>query len=686
MKTALFLLPLLLLAQPQEKEKKEKEDKAQSRLPKEPIYGWKYIRKDIRKDPVAKTEVEEITAIIEGREAIPVSTDPGKEIFNLSGVKARYFTEPRRKDEKSREIRIQSERGRYDHGGRTLKLDDNVHVVKLRGEDEPPGPDTILDTPSALLRFNLMYECPTCKMILPAPGRCPDHGVPLKEITVTSVETDREFVLTSSEGMLTGEGLVTDDALRREYHIAKNGFVELSGSPGLAGAPAKKAAVVPAARFTQIASRGPLRITGDEDHRVVAAKDRVRMDRIDPGGTMTVFAEDLKIATVRLPGTASGDAGHLDIRSVDAKGDVRLDGATFADRNTFEASSDALIWDHQVLDDAEIDVAVLTSATPGGVKLKSASSTIDSRRVVIDRLGGRSDFDEVTDSNLAAGTDHFQLQCRTLVTHAGPGATGTTELKSLEARGQVVLGGLMQKEGDPPGKAESDAFDWDTVTRHGRLEATPWVRITQGQSLIIAPKVILESADIMVLKGPKQVRLIQQEKQPPETYRVTCEGDLVLDRATHWLRLRNACVIHSADLLLHADRVDLALTQDNKSMESMLAVGRVDALRFADHTTLYGERLAYRFSDQDLKVYGNPFTVADTGRSVATQERILVYQKPNSRTGMPVRYTEMIGGSSGVLIEIEERQTTAKRPEEKEKKPEPRHTEPPLKHHIEKPK
>ena len=52
-------------------------------------------------------------------------------------------------------------------------------------------------------------------------------------------------------------------------------------------------------------------------------------------------------------------------------------------------------------------------------------------------------------------------------------------------------------------------------------------------------------------------------------------------------------------------------------------------------------------------------------QETATQEQIRVYQKPHPKTGLPVRYTEMSGGSDGVRIEIEER--VAPKPEEKKK-------------------
>ncbi|MBV8879673.1 MAG: hypothetical protein JO332_06915, partial [Planctomycetaceae bacterium] len=133
------------------------------------------------------------------------------------------------------------------------------------------------------------------------------------------------------------------------------------------------------------------------------------------------------------------------------------------------------------------------------------------------------------------------------------------------------------------------------------------------------------------------------------------EGDLVLDSESNRLWMRDRCVLRTQDLLLHSDRVNAILAPGGKGMESLLALGKVRAVREIDQTSLYGDRLFFRFADQDLKVYGNPLTVADTGHSSTTQEEIRVYEKTHPRTGVKIRYTEMIGGSDGVRIEIEER-------------------------------
>jgi len=639
----------------------------QSPLPKEPIKDWRYQLKDLRRDPKSKLDVEEITLILEGKEAIPKSLTKDKEIFDLKGIDARYFTTPGKGDPKSREILVKADRGTIDKGARTLKLDDNVRVI--RKSDNKQEPDTVLLTPSALLRFNRMYQCPECRKVFGAQGHCPEHGLPLRETTVTSVETDREFEVTGPEGIISGHGLVTDDAMRREYHIARNGFIEFPGDVSAGGV---KKAPATQTLFTQVYSRGPLQITGAVDERLVRGEGGVRVDRIEPSETLTLQSETLQIETVRRWDLSP--TGPVDVRRVDAKGDVVLDGVTFVDGESFHATSDTLVRTKS--DDGEVDVTVLTAAVPRVVSLTRGPSRIDSRAVTIHKApeggSGTSEFRDVVRSDLVAGAQHFSLSCGKLLTFIRPNAAGKAELTSIEATDHVILGGLMASRAavpspdgaEGPGEARADAFYWDVVANRGRLEGTPYVRITQGASTIVAPKVLLESPEIIVLKGPKNVRLVQERDGKKEEYRATCEGDLVLDSAANRLWMRDRCVLRTQEMTLTSDRVNAVLSPGGKGMESLLALGRVRAVRMSDHTALYGERLFYRFSDQNLRVYGNPVTVADAGHTRSTQEEIRVYEQVHPKTGEKIRYTEMIGGSDGVRIEIEERKD---KPDEKKK-------------------
>src|SRR5207253_3456289 len=138
-------------------------------------------------------------------------------------------------------------------------------------------------------------ECPTCRKIFGAAGHCPEHGEALRETTITSVETDREFTMTGPEGILSGYGLVTDDAIRREYHITRDGFVEFSGD--LAASDPRNTAPPSQTRFTQVYSRGPLQITGPMDARIIHGEGGVRVDHIDIAETLTLQSETLTIDT-----------------------------------------------------------------------------------------------------------------------------------------------------------------------------------------------------------------------------------------------------------------------------------------------------------------------------------------------------------------------------------------------------
>jgi len=681
-----------------------------NQLPKEPIKDFVFQLKDLRRDPATNLEIEEITLILKGKEAVPrtpVKVD--KEVFDLKGVDAQYYTTPKPK-EPSHEIKVKADRGVLDKGARTLKLDDNVSIVRKGNEDrEHPDRserDTVLLTPSALLRFTQMYECPTCRKIYGAAGHCPDHGVPLRETTVTSVETDREFDLTGPEGVLSGSGLVTDDAIRRDYHIARDGFVEFSGELNTSNDRSGPAPAPARAQFTQIFSRGPLAITGPMDARTVHGVGGTRVDRLDAGETLTLMAETLTVDTVRRWDLSA--AGPVDCPKLDARGDVVLDGVSFTDGESFHATSDTLlrtVTEEKVQGATVVhDVTIMTARAPGVVSLTRGPSRIDSRKVTIQRATegepGLSEFVDVVRSDLLQDNQHFNLACDLLKVFAEPNELGKTEIRSLDATGHVVLGGLMaSKTAAPspsgpadPGEARADHFLWDLAIKRGLLEASkenPYVRITQGASTIQAPKVLLESQDIMVLKGPKSVRLVQENAGKKEEYRATCEGDMVIDSSPerHQLTMRDRCVLRTEELLLNSDRINGDLDPNGKGLRSLLALGHVRAIhqegreerddestgprppessrpREANQTTLHGDRLYYRFSDQSLRVYGSPNTVADTGHTISTQGEIRVYEQKHPKTGEMVRYTEMIGNSDGVHIEMAER---AEKPDDKKR-------------------
>lgn len=651
---ALGLLVLMLALQPAQEP---------TELPKHPTRDFKITRTDLRHDLKTKRDVEEITLILEGDEAIPIKVEKNKEIIDLRGVRARYFTEPDR-GKMSKEVLVTAKRGTLNNEARFLKLDDDVRVVRKNDDETPPRGDTVLRASTLLLRFNRMYECPECRKLeirkyQPRPGRCLDHNADLKEATITSVEAERDFDIAGPEGILSGWGLVTDDAIKKDYHISKMGFVEFGSKPEDQGA----AASAPSApKFSQIFSRGPLEITGPEQERTIKGHDGMRVDRIDPTGTLTITAQEMTIDAFSSDESAR-NGGSPEVGNVDAKGKVIVEGVLFADGTYFHTTSDVLA--RRLDRETRVETTDLKSTGENLVHVKAGASTIESRSVRISRadgaVGGRSEFEDVESSDLVAGTQHFSLKCGHLVTLAEPDEEGRPYLRHIDARQNVHLGGLMSGgSGEDPGQAEADVFEWDVPLQRGWLTATPLVRITQGQSTITAPKVVLEASDIFVLKGPKQVHLIQERDGAKEEYHATCDGDLVLDQRSHRLTMRDHCVIRTKELLLRSDRVNAVLSPPgaNQGLESMQALGQVSALRLQDQTTLFGDRLFYQFKDQNLHVYGGPYAVAEKGHMTSTQEQIRVYDKINPRTGQMTRYTEMNGGADRLRIDVEERESS----------------------------
>src|SRR5258706_344081 len=208
---ALLLAPLLA------------QDKDNPTIPKDVIKDFKYQLKDIRKVPKPGAQppelmsVEEVTLILAGDEAIPVNIE--KKIFDLRGVKASYFTVPDAdKNRQSKEIQISADRGRFDNDARTLKLQDHVRVVKKNDDEKPPQVDTVLTGSSLLLRFTKVFQCPKCRKAQTTPARCAEHGIPLKETTVTNIEMDKDFLMAGPEGVLFADGTyfrTTSDTLLR---------------------------------------------------------------------------------------------------------------------------------------------------------------------------------------------------------------------------------------------------------------------------------------------------------------------------------------------------------------------------------------------------------------------------------------------------------------------------------------
>jgi hypothetical protein len=577
--------------------------------PQDPIRNWTFQRTE--RNP--RTGREEVPFVIKGEEAVPI--DLQKKIFDVRGVEAVYYTEPR-KDERSEKVVLRAGHGHFDDTARSLSLDRGVRILREDG--------TTLEAPSAQL-----------------------------DLAKQSLYVPRGFRLGGPEALLEGDEVNSDlrEALR-ETRIARNGTLKLTGrardlAPA-AGPPRASAKKL----VTKLASKGPMTIREPKDPAEpvrVDASGGVRVERLDPAGTASMTCETLETWAFRRADPVSGRSS-LHLERLDARGPLRFEGSSFADGGTYSGEADALSWTLDDRTDRVEDVAVFANA-----RFRQGPTGIRSARAVLERLEGRATFEGSVESTFVPGRDPaakpVTLRSDRLATRAAP---GTSAPESIEATGNVLLEGL----GERGGRAEADRFVWSPADERGFLEKRPFVRVVQEGSLIQAPLIVLEGSSRVVLKGPKQVRLLQPaEDGKVAEYRVTCEGDLVVDSsggATE-IRLRDRCTVRTQDFHLFADRVDVRTSADGKQVESLRAADGVRLVQPKDSAVMAGDRLRMDPSTQRLHLTGRPDAVIETPRTTAFQERVEFYTEVDPRTGRKQQFMRMIGGARGVRLVLDEK-------------------------------
>jgi hypothetical protein len=243
----------------------------------------------------------------------------------------------------------------------------------------------------------------------------------------------------------------------------------------------------------------------------------------------------------------------------------------------------------------------------------------------------------------------LKLTARRLDARGAPDGT----LREVDASGAVVLEGL----GDQGGRAEADRFRWNLADRRGSLEKTPFVRVVQQGSVVEAPQIVLEGTSIVVLKGPKRVRLTPQGSAgaAPE-YRLTSDGDVVIDSSgpRTEILIAERSTLQTRDLHVQADRLDVRLGAEGRPPERLRARGNVRIRQLRDGAELYGERLDFDPATQALALTGHPDAVAQMGARTVLAERILFREETDPQTGQKIRTTRMVGGPRGVRLVLDE--------------------------------
>ena len=615
---------------------------------RDPIKNWTLHRREIN----SRTGQEEVVAIVRGEEAIPRD----KEVFEVRGVRAQYFTEPRTKDEKSQAVNLTANRallhGRVDR----LELTDRVTILHEDG--------TSLEAPAALVLFHKRYCCLPCRTEATAPGKCPGCKAELKPRTFTTLEVEEEFSLVRPGMRLSGRQLKADDRLG-QLTVGRQGSLEMKGRAASITGKAPSPPKVPRNEVTTgLRCSGPLTIhelNADRTLVSVDARDSVRILRRDgTGTTTTVTADRAEITARRRPDLKTGKhAPRPDAEKVAARGHL-----TLSDGKDLQASAEAMDWElkddipalgvaggpagalMEVLGAARYDTVHL-SGTP--VALAQGANRVRARTVEIERPMGRTVFAGDVSGDIvppdAPETPPLKLASQTLMVLSAPSAAGVRP-QDLEARGEVRLQGLMEKDGGPPARAEADRFSWSLLEQRGLLEGRPFVRVVQGRNLILAPRILLEGKSTIVLKGPKRFRLVQSAEGRETATTVTAGGDVVIDSARGRITLTDRCDVRSSDFRLLADRMEIALAPDGKGLQALYASGNVRARRSGEAVTLYGDRVRYDPRERALSVVGFPAAMAEgAGRSVVARE---------VRFNEQARTTELRGGEAGILIVVDE--------------------------------
>lgn len=603
--------------------------------PPQPFKDWKVQRRE----PNPKSGALEIVALLEGDVAVPLNMTRGKELFDITGLRVTYFTDPRTPGERSMEVRLRSDKARVDNDRDRVDLAGRVRVER----DEGNGALTVIEAPEAVLHFRKRFVCPAHEPRQPQAGKCPACGTELKPRTFTTIEAPKTFEMTKSDPAthLTGEGLTASDDVRT-MRVERDGFLVTTGSPKELAAPTPSA-VPSKPSLTEMRSKGPMTfVETDAGITVTCEKDvRIRRAEATPDGpaTTTVEADAAELLGRRSPGPGR----RPEPQRVTARGHIRMTGPEGT------AAAETLVWDHADHADFVVDVAVLTGSP---VHVVNGPNTIDCRTLRIERLEGVSTFKDDVSARLTPGrgpdAKPVALASRMLVTRQAPGAR---DLSEIEATGDVVLQGFGSGSEEKPGRAEADRFYWNQAEDHGFLERRPTVRILQEESVLYAPRVVLEGRSMIVLKGPKQIVLTQKDSEgKPVRTTVSSDGDIVLDSSTGrtTIRLQDTCSVRNPDVHLSADRMTVTTTKEG-AVEALRAWGRVRARQVKEGATLFGERMTYAPEKQTMTLTGSPIAVAETGRTVATQEQIIV----TDRDG--VKYQEMRGGKRGVKIIVDER-------------------------------
>ncbi|HEX7901586.1 MAG TPA: hypothetical protein VF950_27755 [Planctomycetota bacterium] len=604
----------------------------------DPIKNWKYDQKVFN----PKNGRNEIRAELTGEEATPIDVRPKNEVFEVKGVVATYYLDPRPpRTDKVELIRMSARRARMDNAAGVLRLQERVRVERPGLPGEPPS---LLMAPEAVVTFHPEFVCSRCGARGAAKGSCAACAQPFSERMSVTVQAPRDFDLVGPEGGIRGERLVADEAMT-DIAVDRQGYFEVVGDPQNLAHPA---AGRPRRVISQLSCRGPLRIRETSPgRRTVVAREGVRLDRLDETGTQTALAESMVITLGSRVDPVTLKSTPV-IERVEAAGDVRLCAVTFVDGREVSARAETMTLEREDFEDFQV-TRVRLEGSP--VDVATGSTSVRAARVSLDQPFGAALFEGGVDARLqgfpGSNGAPVLLRSRTLAARLNPRGD---DVDTLEANGDVRLEGLVGAGGG--GRAAADRFVFDRASGQGRLESPRAVRLELGATLILAPVVALRDAGrTVILQGPKRIVFSQEREGRRDEMAASCEGDIVYDAGAGRMRMVQACRLRTSDFRMTAERVDVEIDPEKRELKGFTAREDVRVRRDVENVLLSGNRLFYEPTRREFRLRGSPHAVATQGRATMTTEEIVLIERVDAE-GNTVPTTELRGGAQGVRILI----------------------------------
>ncbi|MBI2901680.1 MAG: LPS export ABC transporter periplasmic protein LptC [Planctomycetes bacterium] len=608
------LLIVLALLQPQDPKKRKVP------LLHGPIENWRFqhFERNARGEQV-------LVAELRGDTARPL--DDEKQVVSVGGLRATYYTEPT-EEEKSRKLSFAADEAIYDDPRKLLRLRGHVRV---NGEDGSEIEAAEIEVDLGRKRFRTEQEFRLATPALAFTGRGLEADDSLRELSirengrVAGRPADPRKPSEASKGphlVFLSPGRMTMRELQSRRLASLEGTggtrIRITDAETSADIRCESASLV-MTRFEKSADLVFLHLRGNVNvessgNRILAGDARI--DRCTGEARFGGGVEAILVATAgqppirlmsdRLVQWSERKAGAWSARSFDASGGVRLFGFAEEPGEPVRGTCGAFHYD---LVEARGELA----GNPR-VVLARGADRISARQAAIDERSGRTVFSGDVEADLVQepGREPVHFVARELVEQSER-IDNVWRPAWVEASGDVRI----RVPGGDAIVAECETFRFDLRDQAGVLTGRPWVRLSTKTATIHAARVVLPDRETMILSGPKRIRLAPDGGEPAT---ILTDGDVRIGMGARTIKIVDRCSVFAKDSRVFADRVDVRISPDGKSVESIRAAGRVEVVRPAEGLRIFGDRMAV--AGDRVAVRGLPYAVLEQPSMTATMAEV----------------------------------------------------------------